>query len=108
VQNSLYVQFLRSPILVALLHGTPPASVSQALRRGTWNGLTELAERASPKFGWAAITLGSAHISVSFTVDRPQTLLLSCLLSRKSKQICSKRSTYRSMKVAKLLNSKVK
>jgi len=32
MQNSLYVQVLRSPILAALLHGTPPASVSQALR----------------------------------------------------------------------------
>jgi len=29
VQNSLYVQVLRSPILAALLHGTPAADVSQ-------------------------------------------------------------------------------
>jgi len=28
LQNSLYVQLLRSPILAALLHGTPPPSVS--------------------------------------------------------------------------------
>ena len=34
VQNSLYVQVLRSPILAAvLLHGTPAAGVSQTLRR---------------------------------------------------------------------------
>jgi len=35
VQNSLYVQVLRSPIFSALLHGTPEAGVSQTLRRGT-------------------------------------------------------------------------
>jgi len=34
VQNSLYVQVLRSPILAALLHGTPAAGISQTLRRG--------------------------------------------------------------------------
>jgi len=39
-QNSLCVQVLRSPILAALLHGTPPAGVSQTLRRGTKNGIT--------------------------------------------------------------------
>ena len=32
MQNSLYVQVLRSPILTALLHGTPAAGVSQTLR----------------------------------------------------------------------------
>ena len=42
VQNSLYVQVLRSLILTALLHGTPAAGVSQSLRRGTRNGITEL------------------------------------------------------------------
>jgi len=42
VQNSLYVQVLRSLILPALLHGTPAAGVSQTLRRGTRNGITEL------------------------------------------------------------------
>jgi len=35
VRNSLYVQVFRSPILAALLHGTPAASVSQTLRRCT-------------------------------------------------------------------------
>ena len=58
VQNSLYVQVLRSPILAALLHGTPAAGVSQTLRRGTRNGITELSQRAPPISGWAAITLG--------------------------------------------------
>jgi len=35
LQNSLCVQVLRSPILAALLHGTPAAGVSQTLRCGT-------------------------------------------------------------------------
>ena len=34
VQNSLYIQVLRSPILTALLNGTPAAGVSQTLRCG--------------------------------------------------------------------------
>jgi len=47
-----YVQVLRSPILAALLHGTPPASVSQA---ATWyNAITELSQRAPPIFDWVA------------------------------------------------------
>jgi len=41
MQNSLCVQVLRSPILAALLHGTPAAGVSQTLRRGTRNWITE-------------------------------------------------------------------
>jgi len=44
VQNSLYVQVLRSPILTALLHSTQAARVSQTLRRGTRNGITELSQ----------------------------------------------------------------
>jgi len=35
------VQVLRSPILAALLHGTPAAGVSQTSRRGTRNGITD-------------------------------------------------------------------
>ena len=58
VRNSLYVQVLRSPTLAALLHGTPAAGVSQTLRRGTRNGITQLSQRAPPIFGRAAITLG--------------------------------------------------
>jgi len=55
-QNSLYVQLLRSPILAALLHVTPTAGVSQTLRRGTRNGITELSQRAPPIWGgWATI-----------------------------------------------------
>jgi len=66
VQYSLYVQVLRSPVLAALLHGTPAAGVSQTLRRGTRNGITELSQRAPPIFGQAAITLGiDPHCSCS-------------------------------------------
>ena len=42
VQHSLCVQVLRSPILVALLHGTPVVGVSETSRRGTRNGITML------------------------------------------------------------------
>jgi len=42
VENSLCVQVLRSPILAALLHGTRAVGVSQTLRHGTQNGITEL------------------------------------------------------------------
>ena len=58
VQNSLYVKVLRSPILAALLHGTPAAGVSQTLQCGTRNGITELSQRAPPILGWTAIMLG--------------------------------------------------
>jgi len=58
VQNALCVQVLRSLILAALLHLTPAAGVSQTLRRGTRNGITELSQWAPPIFRWAAITLG--------------------------------------------------
>jgi len=68
VQNSLYVQVLLSPILAALLHGTPAAGVSQNLRRGTRNGITELSQRAPPIFGWAAITLGIGPPSSSIMI----------------------------------------
>jgi len=57
VQKSLYVQVLRSPILAALLHGTPAAGVSQTLQRRTRNGITELSQTVPPIFGRAAITL---------------------------------------------------
>jgi len=58
VQNSLCVQVLRSPILAALLHGTPAAGVSQTLRRRTTNGITDLLQKAPPIYGRAVITLG--------------------------------------------------
>jgi len=70
VQNLLYVQILRSPILKTLLHGTPAAGVSQTLRRGTRNRPTELSQSPPPIFGWVAITLASAHILVTFRVIR--------------------------------------
>jgi len=59
VQNSLYVQVLRSPILAALLYGTPAAGVSQTLQRGTRNGIMERSQKATGQPSrWA-----SAHIS---------------------------------------------
>ena len=60
VQNSLCVQVLRSPILAALLHGTPAAGLSQtAVSYKEWNnGITELSQTAPPIFGRAAIRLG--------------------------------------------------
>ena len=77
VQNSLYVQVLHSPILAALLHGTPAAGISQTLRCGTRNGITELLQRAPPVFGRAAITLGiSPHSSFLSTVYWFRSLIL--------------------------------
>jgi len=72
VQNSLCVQVLRSCILAALLHGTPAAGLSQTLRRGTRNGITELSQWAPPIFRWAAITLGiGPHSSSCSLCDGP-------------------------------------
>jgi len=69
VQNSLCVQVLPSPILTALQRGTPAADISQTLRRGTRNGITELSQAAPPIFGWAAITLGiGPHSSLVYSV----------------------------------------
>jgi len=42
VQNSLCVQDLFFPILTAFLHGIRAVGVSQALRRGTRNGIMKL------------------------------------------------------------------
>jgi len=57
VLNSLYVQVLRSPILAALLHGTPAAGVSQTVGPGTRKGITGhlQLQRVPPIFGWVAI-----------------------------------------------------
>ena len=44
----IHVQVLRSPILAALLHGTPAAGVSQASRHGTRNGITQLSAHIVP------------------------------------------------------------
>jgi len=59
VQNSLYVQILRSPILAALLHGTRVVEVSQTLRRGRLHGmeLRNFWQRTPLIFSWAAIPL---------------------------------------------------
>jgi len=54
VQNSVYVQVLRSPILAALLHGAPAVGISQTLRRGAHYGT--FAEGAT------YIRLGGHHV----------------------------------------------
>ena len=59
VQTSLCLKVLSSPILAALLHGTPAAGVSQTLRRGTRNGITELSQTAPPR---PHIRLGGHHV----------------------------------------------
>ena len=85
VQNSLYVQVLRSPILAALLHGTPAAGVSQTLRHSTRNRVAELSQRALPIFGWVAITLGiDPHSSSPYFMPSPstnnvKTVFISCI-----------------------------
>ena len=58
VKDSLYVQVLRSPVLAALLHGTPAAGGTQP-NYAAWytDGITSLLQRAPTIFGWAAITL---------------------------------------------------
>ena len=65
VQNSLSVQVLRSPILVALLHGTRAVGVSQALRRGIFT------HRAAIPFdiGWS-----NCIVSVKFLAGIGKTV----------------------------------
>jgi len=64
VQRSLYVQVLHSSILVALLHSTPAAGISQTLRRGTRNGITELSQRRHLYSAGRPSRWASAHILV--------------------------------------------
>jgi len=59
---SLHAKFTLRPSLAFSYIGIVIArhsssGVSQTLRRGTRNGITELSQRAPPIFGWAAITL---------------------------------------------------
>ena len=59
VQNSLYVQVLRSPILAALLHGTPAAGVNQTFRRTTTrNRITQLSQTEGATY----IRQGGHHV----------------------------------------------
>ena len=65
MQNSLYFQVLCSPILAALLYGTPAAGVGQTLRPSTLNGIVEVSQMAPPIFVWVAVTLGiGQHSSI--------------------------------------------
>jgi len=81
VQNSVCVQVLRSPILAALLRGTPAAGLSQTLPCGTRNGITELSHTAPPIFGRAAITLGIGPHSSSYCIVHHALLKISPRLS---------------------------
>ena len=68
LQRAIFTIRTSLRILGALLHGTLAAGVSQTLRRGARNGITELSHRAPPigLFGWAAITLGiGPHCSLT-------------------------------------------
>ena len=68
-------------VLAALLHGTLVVGVSQTLRCGTRNGITELLQRAPPIFGRAAITLGIGPNSSYLCVDLWQkTSIRPCLV----------------------------
>ena len=84
-------------VLAALLHGTPAAGVSQTLRRGTRNGITELSQRAPPIFGWATIALGIGphsscfeflHCSFLFGSVRQIKLAVRYLLSARKYSVC--------------------
>ena len=81
LKNSLCIQDLRSAILAALLHGTRAVGVSQSLRCGTRNGITELLQRAPPIFGRTAITLSIGPHSSWFNVQGSEMLhyLWSCV-----------------------------
>jgi len=61
------------------LHSTSAAGVSQTLRRGTRNGITELSQRAPPIFGWAAVTLGiDPHSSLYLHLVIEVTAVVTC------------------------------
>jgi len=77
------------PILAALLHGTLAAGVSQTLRRGTRNGITELLQRAPTTVYSAArpSRWARAHILV-YTYDdvrkkiKQAAIIMAALCSR--------------------------
>ena len=62
VQNSLYVQVLYSPILAALLHCTRAVGISQSLRHGARNGITELSLLVIFNWGRHLYSEGGHHV----------------------------------------------
>jgi len=78
VQNSLYVQVLRSGTLAALLHGTPAAGVSQTLRRGSWYKEWNYGTFAN---GATYIRLGGHHVGHRPTFWLSSELFVDCVLS---------------------------
>jgi len=77
VQNSLYVQVLRSPILAALLHGTPTAGVSRTLGRRAENGITDFRKGRHLHSTGGPSRWALAHILVSIKVDQEVAWALS-------------------------------
>jgi len=68
VQNSLYVQLLRSAILAALLYGTPAAAMSRALQHGTRNGIANFRRGRHLYSAGRPLRWASANILVYFYV----------------------------------------
>jgi len=99
VQNSLYVQVLRSPILAALLRGTSAAGVSQTLWHRSRNGITELLQRTPSIFGSAAITLG---------IGPPSSLFIFYLNSGKWRSHTGKIITIFDCGIASTVNTSMK
>ena len=67
VLNSLCVQVMRSPILAALLHSARAPGVSQTLRRGTRNGITELSLLIIFNRGCHLYSEGGHHVGHGLT-----------------------------------------
>jgi len=76
---SPHAEFSFRPSLVFSYIGSITAQhssgrVSQTLRHGTRNGITELSQRAPPIFGWVAITLGigpHSNLWSPYVIGRP-------------------------------------
>jgi len=84
----LYAKFTLRPRLAFSYIGSVTARhsssrVSQTLRRGTRNGITELSHRAPPILGWTAITLGIApHSSLwpPYVIGQAIYIFILCFL----------------------------
>ena len=96
------VQVLRSHILAASLHGTRTVSVSQILRRGTRNGITELSLLVIFNRGCHLYSVGwpsgwaSAHTLVRNTNTRTRLFLTGWVyVAEEGKEaICRKKQTW--------------
>ena len=82
LQNSLYVQVLRSPILAPLLHGTPAAGVSQTLRRWT-EGATYIRQGGHQVGHWPTFLVIVCISLLHYLAIQPSRL-----------QVCSNKISY--------------